>query len=76
MQQVEAAGNEQMRFKRIPTQYIAALGDPTATSGNNANDWGLWRKDPGPRGVRLKNFELLLADGYSIARTGGWRKTA
>ena len=59
----EAASEGQMTFKRIPTQYIAALGDPTATSGNNAHTWGLWRKDPGPRGVRLKNFELLLADG-------------
>jgi len=58
----EAASDGQMTFKRIPTQYIAALGDPGATSGNNAHTWGLWRKDPGPRGVRLRNYELMLAD--------------
>lgn len=49
------------QFKRIPTQYIAALGDPKATSGNNAQTWGLWRLDPGPRGVRLNSFEQLQA---------------
>ena len=50
-------------FKRIPTQYIAALAEPGETSGSGAQNWGLWRKDPGPRGVNLKHFELLLADG-------------
>jgi hypothetical protein len=50
-------------FKRIPTQFIAALGDPGATSGSNAQSWGLWRLDPGPRGVRLENFEQLKAAG-------------
>lgn len=58
-----AAGNEHPIFKRIMTQYIAALGDPQATSGNNAQDWGLWRVDPGPRGVRLKHYEQLQAAG-------------
>ncbi len=51
------------QFKRIPTQYIAALADPDANAGSGAQNWGLWRKDPGPRGVNLKHFELLLADG-------------
>jgi hypothetical protein len=50
-------------FKRIPTQFIAALGDPAATSGSGAQSWGLWRLDPGPRGVRLENFEQLKAAG-------------
>ncbi len=50
-------------FKRIPTQYIAALGAADETSGGGAQNWGLWRKDPGPRGVNLKHFDLLLADG-------------
>ena len=48
---------------RIPTQYIAALGDPQATSGNGAQGWGLWSIDPGPRGVWLKNYDQLEANG-------------
>ena len=50
-------------FKPIPTQYIAALGDPGATSGIGADSWGLWRLDPGPRGVELTSYEALKADG-------------
>src|SRR4030095_9351399 len=46
-------------IKPIPTQYIAALGDPGATSGVGAESWGLWREDPGPRGVRLSGYEAL-----------------
>jgi hypothetical protein len=49
------------QFIPIPVQYIAALGDPAATSGSNAQDWGLWRVDPGPRGVKLGDFEKLAA---------------
>ena len=51
------------QFKRIPTQYIAALAAPDATSGSGAQDWGIWRVDPGPRGVRLRNFDSLVAAG-------------
>ena len=51
------------RFRRIPTQYIAALGDPQAHSGSNAQEWGLWRKDPGPRGVDLDDYDRLQANG-------------
>ncbi|TNF89228.1 MAG: hypothetical protein JSU67_02810 [Gammaproteobacteria bacterium] len=58
-----AAGDGQTIFKQVPTQYIAALGEPNASSGNNAQDWGLWRVDPGPRGVRLKHYEQLEAAG-------------
>ena len=50
-------------LKPIPTQYIAALGDPGATSGIGAESWGLWRLDPGPRGVRLSGYETLKAEG-------------
>lgn len=50
-------------FRRVRTQFIAALGDPDATSGTNANSWGLWRQDPGPRGVRLNRFDQLVAAG-------------
>jgi hypothetical protein len=39
------------------------LGDPAAASGSNAQSWGLWRLDPGPRGVRLENFEQLKSAG-------------
>ncbi len=53
----------EMKFKRIPTQFIAALGDPEATSGDNAQSWGLWRVDPGPRGVWLNSYEDLQAAG-------------
>ena len=50
-------------LKPIATQYIAALGDPGATSGRGAESWGLWRLDPGPRGVRLTGYEALTAAG-------------
>ncbi len=50
-------------FKRIRTQFIAALGDPEATSGTGAQSWGLWRVDPGPRGVLLSDYGELKAAG-------------
>ena len=56
--------------KPIPTQYIAALGDPGATSGIGAEAWGLWPLDPGPRGVRLTSYQTLEADGVAPAE---WR---
>ena len=63
------AAELQLKFKRIPTQFIAALGDPKATSGNNAETWGIWTRDPGPRGVRLDSFgELKAAGGIAPAR--------
>lgn len=70
-QSARAAGESQTRFRRISTQYIAALGDRNATSGSNAHLWGLWRLDPGPRGVRLDRYERLqAAAGVAPA---GWR---
>lgn len=60
-----------MRFQRIETQFIAALGDPKASSGSGARSWGLWPVDPGPRGVRLGNFaQLRTAGGIAPA---GWK---
>ena len=53
----------QARYTRIPTQYIAALGDPGSKSGAGAEAWGLWSVDPGPRGVRLRNYGALKASG-------------
>lgn len=57
-------------FKRIPTQYIAALGAPDASSGTGAEAWGLWREDPGPRGVRLERYDDLRTTGAAPA---DWR---
>ena len=51
----------EVNFKRIPTQFIAALGDPSATSGTDAQKWGVWRLDPGPRGVPLDEYAKLTA---------------
>ncbi len=62
-QSAHAAAETQTKFRRISTQFIAALGDPAATSGIGAEAWGLWPVDPGPRGVRLENFEQLNAAG-------------
>ena len=66
-QSVHATGEGTTTFKRIPTQFIAALGDPGATSGNEAQSWGLWRLDPGPRGVWLNNYEQQLKATGGVA---------
>ena len=58
-------------IKRIPTQYIAALGDPKAKSGVGAETWGLWPVDPGPRGVRLTGYTSLKEAGGIAPR--GWK---
>lgn len=68
-QAVYAEGGGQTKFKRISTQYIAALGDPGSTSGNGAQSWGLWPLDPGPRGVKLNRYPSLKdANGIAPAR--------
>ena len=68
-QPVHAAGGGQTKFKRISTQFIAALGDPGATSGSGAQSWGLWPLDPGPRGVELTSYQRLKdAGGVAPAR--------
>ena len=66
-----SAGEVQTKFRRIRTQFIAALSNPDATSGSNAQLWGLWRQDPGPRGVRLGRYERLMAAG-GVA-PAGWK---
>jgi len=58
-----ASGVDLSKFKRIEPQYIAALGDPGATSGNGAQSWGLWSQDPGPRGCKLDHYDQLKAAG-------------
>lgn len=60
-------------FKRVPIQWIAALGDPNSSSGENAHQWGLWEKDPGPRGVLLKDFTSNVQDnGDDVLMPTGW----
>ena len=58
-----ASSDGHVTFRRVPTQFIAALGDPMASSGKGAETWGLWEKDPGPRGVWLRNFAQLEDSG-------------
>lgn len=56
-------------FRPIPTQYIASLGDPGASAGIGAQSWGLWRLDPGPRGVALDDLkDLKTAGGVAPAQ--------
>ena len=47
--------------KLSPIQFIAALGDKDASNGKGAQEWGLWRLDPGPRGGQLGAYEKLAA---------------
>lgn len=58
-----AADENETKFVRVPLQYIAALGQPDESSGNGAESWGLWPIDPGPRGVRLSDYENLTQVG-------------
>ena len=70
-----AAGTTE--FQRVqPIQFIAANIDPNtggaqASSGTAADTWGIWRLDPGPRGVMLKDYGRLEKNG-GVAREG-WR---
>ena len=58
------------KFVRVSTQFIAALGNPEAKSGTGASKWGIWREDPGPRGIHISDWEMLNAmDGISPS---GW----
>ena len=66
-----AADGDKAKFRRIPTQFIAALGDPGANSGTGAQAWGLWPVDPGPRGVRLSQYAQLQKAG-GVA-PDGWK---
>lgn len=54
-------------MRRVQTQFIAALGDPKARSGTNAQEWGIWRIDPGPRGIYLTRFDKNMK-----AAPAGW----
>ncbi len=51
------------KFRPVRPQYIAALADETASEGTGAETWGYWRRDPGPIGVHLSQFDKLRALG-------------
>merc|ERR1719445_2462102 len=51
------------KYVGVQTQFIAALGDPKASKGSGASSWGIWRVDPGPRGVHITEWELLKTMG-------------
>ena len=66
-----AAEGDKTKYRRIPAQFIAALADPDANSGAGAQSWGIWPVDPGPRGVRLDQYQKLVkAGGVAPA---GWK---
>ena len=68
LQPVYASGVDLSKFRRIEPQYIAALGDPKATSGSGAQSWGHWSQDPGPRGCKLDRYPQLKATGVAPAQ--------
>jgi len=67
-QPVHASGVDFSKFRRIEPQFIAALGDPKATSGSGAQSWGFWNKDPGPRACKLDHYPELKATGVAPAQ--------
>eukprot|EP00933_Yihiella_yeosuensis_P071869 TRINITY_DN8009_c0_g6_i1.p1 TRINITY_DN8009_c0_g6~~TRINITY_DN8009_c0_g6_i1.p1 ORF type:complete len:207 (-),score=45.18 TRINITY_DN8009_c0_g6_i1:60-680(-) len=61
-------------FRRVQTQFIAAdpgMTNGSARSGTGASQWGIWRVDPGPRGVRLHQYQQLEAAGGTAP--AGWK---
>jgi hypothetical protein len=68
-QPIHASDVDLSKFRiLIEPQYIAALGDSGATSGNGAQSWGLWSQDPGPRGCKLDLYPQLKAAGVAPAQ--------
>ena len=66
----DESGSSKMKFQRYPQlRFIAALGDPKASSGTGADQWGLWRDDPGPRGFYLRDYDRKLKNNVA---PGGW----
>ena len=65
-------GKPKRSFRRYPSiRFISALGDPKASSGTTGSEtWGLWRDDPGPRGVYLKEYDRRLKANNNVAPAG------
>lgn len=60
-------------FQRIsPTQYIAAKMDPTSSEGVGAQEWGIWTKDPGPRGTYLRDYDKQLVSNDYVSPVYQW----
>jgi hypothetical protein len=74
----ESPSDPRASFRRIRTQFIAALAEPDARSGSNAHLWGLWELDPGPRGVSLAAWQRILQNdgiapaGWHFDESGWW----
>src|SRR5262245_18364838 len=68
LQPVHASDVDLSKFKRIEPQFIAALGDPGATSGNGAQSWVFWDQDPGPRACKLYHYDQLKTTGVAPAQ--------
>ena len=68
--------SSKMTFQRYPQlRFIAALGDPKASSGTGAEEWGLWRDDPGPRGFYLRDYDRKLKSnniGWTLDKDAIW----
>lgn len=72
---VYAASYAPEGYERVDTQFIAALGDPGASSGTFSGpaQWGLWERDPGMYGVRLGDYAAKIASRKDrVVRSGGW----
>lgn len=62
-------------FCPIRPQFIACSGDPTADHGNDAECWGIWRVDPGPRGLPLQKYRPGMKSapaGWNIDASSFW----
>ena len=65
-------------FTRVPTQYIAALGDPDAYEGTGANGWGLWANDPKSSAIHIDDYDNIDEDtgktpaGWTFDRSCWW----
>ena len=68
---------DEPQFRRVQTQFIAAAIDPVhgegmkASSGRGTSDWGIWRVDPGPRGVQLREYDRIESTGGVAPK--GWK---
>jgi len=48
------------------------VGDSKASNGTGSENWDLWRDDPGPRGVYLRNYEASIKSHNNVA-PAGWK---